>query len=105
MDMANAIAGLTGPPTIITPPVVTGNPKVGSNLTATTGTWQYFPNSYLYQWRRDGAKIVGGDGTFDGQTTMYALVGADQNRSITCQVTAINGIGADSVESNAISVT
>ena len=105
-DMANVIAGSSGPPVIYSPPALTGTPRVGSNLTCTAGQWQHFPDRYLFQWRRNGVKFDGTDATFDYPATMqYALVGADQNTTVTCQVSAANEMGMDAVESNGVAVT
>lgn len=40
-------------------PTISGTLKVGSKLTASTGTWSPKPSSYTYQWYRNGAAIKG----------------------------------------------
>lgn len=44
-------------------PVVSGIPKVGAVLTATTGTWSPAPTSMVLGWRADGVPIPGATGT------------------------------------------
>jgi surface antigen len=40
-------------------PVITGEPKVGSDLVASTGTWSPAPKSFGYQWTADGTAVPG----------------------------------------------
>jgi len=75
-------------------PTVSGTPRVGQTLTATTGTFSGDqPITYTYQWQRcdqNGANcsnIVGAT----GQT--YRLVSADQGRTLRVVVTATNARG------------
>jgi len=47
-------------PTLVTSaalPAISGTPAVGSVLTASTGTWSTLPETYGYQWLRDGRLI------------------------------------------------
>jgi large repetitive protein len=63
------------------PPVVTGTPKVGQVLTATSGTWPVAPR-LAYQWFRNGAAI-------DGATRAgYTVTAEDAARSLHVEVTA-----------------
>jgi hypothetical protein len=54
-----------GPPPVtptmssITPPVITGTPRVGSPLSASPGTWSPSDGSYAYQWFANGTAIAG----------------------------------------------
>ena len=98
-DMANSISSLAGPPIIITAPTISGTGTVGRNLTSNNGTWQHFPTSYAYQWKRAGSNIAG------ATNAVYALVGADQSNTVTCTVTATNSQGSASSTSNGIAVT
>lgn len=43
-------------------PTVTGTPKVGASLTASTGSWTPAPDAYGYQWFADGMAIEGASG-------------------------------------------
>ena len=85
------------------PPVVTvvsGSPIVGSTLTCTTGSWNGTPTiAYEYQWRR-GSLDLGGQ-----NAATYLTVTADLGASMTCRVTATNGVGTATALSNAIVVT
>ena len=40
------------PPHNTARPLITGSPKVGSTLSATTGTWDNAPTGYTYAWLR-----------------------------------------------------
>ncbi|RIJ76679.1 hypothetical protein D1871_11455 [Nakamurella silvestris] len=60
---------------------VSGTPKAGSTLTATTGSWTPAATTYRYQWKADGKAIAGATGrTFTVRT-------ADRGRLITVTVT------------------
>ncbi len=83
----------------ITGPNGTGGATVSQTLNCAPGTWQNRPTSYAYQWKRDGTTNI-------GTGPSYLLVSADDTHSITCVVTATNGIGNSSpATSNAIAVT
>jgi alpha-tubulin suppressor-like RCC1 family protein len=50
-----------GPPVIIEPPTIKGNPEVGETLTATTGTWAGSePITYAYKWEKckEGCELI-----------------------------------------------
>jgi hypothetical protein len=47
------------PPVDLTPPTVQGEAVYDGTLTADPGTWSPEPDSYAYQWLRDGAPIGG----------------------------------------------
>jgi hypothetical protein len=79
-------------------PVVTGTGTVGQNLTTTNGTWTNSPTSFVYQWLRSGAPVLG------AVNAVYALVGADSGTSVSCRVTAINPAGSTQAFSNGIAV-
>jgi DUF1680 family protein len=62
-------------------PKIKGTKKVGKTLTISSyGKWEPMPNSYSYQWYRNGVAIAGAD-----QAT-YDLVAADRGSKITVQV-------------------
>jgi hypothetical protein len=75
-------------PANTTPPVISGTPAVGQTLMCLTGTWSGSqPITYSYQWLQDGNPIP-------VQTNnTYVVQSGDQGQSLTCQVTADNGIG------------
>ena len=89
----------TGPsaPVNTVAPVASGSLTVGSTLSCTTGTWSNSPTGYAYQWLRNGANISG------ATSSTYLTVTADGGTSVSCQVTASNGLSA-STTSNALSI-
>lgn len=82
-------------PTIITAPTVSGTKTEGSVLTSTTGTWNFSPTSYAYQWQRDDVAISG------ATASTYTLVHADIGHNIRCVVTASNSAGASTGSASA----
>ncbi len=82
-------------PTNTSLPTISGTPKVGSTLTATTGSWTNSPTSYSYQWKRGGATISG------AISSTYTLVTADSGSTISVVVTATNTSGSGAAESSA----
>jgi hypothetical protein len=86
-------------PMNVTAPNISGATTLGATLTATTGTWNYQPMSYTYQWMRAGTPIAG------ATASTHVIVAADQGgKAVTCVVTAINGRGSASATSNTITV-
>lgn len=65
-------------------PAITGDLYQGETLTCSTGTWSNTPDVYRYQWRRNGAAIIGAT----ANTRVLAL--ADVGAAMSCTVTAIN---------------
>jgi lysophospholipase L1-like esterase len=63
-------------------PAITGTQTTGQTLTVSNGTWNQTPDSYAYQWNRDGAAIAGAT----AQT--YVLQTYDQGLPVTAVVTA-----------------
>lgn len=101
MDLKNIFwfinAGIAAtPPTNQVAPVISGTPLIGETLTTTNGTWTGSPDSYTYQWKRDGVNI--GSAT----NSTYVLVSADVGTDIICTVTATNDFGSGNANSNAI---
>lgn len=91
-------SALGSPPVNTVAPVVSGNTWVGQTLTTTNGTWDGSPTSYIYQWQRDGVNISG------ATSNTYTLVLADAGTDVRCVVTAINGSGSASANSNALTI-
>jgi len=78
-------------------PAITGTAQEGQTVTCSTGTWTGTPTiTFAYQWKRNGSNI--GSAT----NSTYTLVTADVSQSITCQVTATNGVGSANANSNTI---
>ncbi|MCW2749607.1 MAG: hypothetical protein JWR83_717 [Aeromicrobium sp.] len=91
----NGLRQLTGQLNIATIiPSFTGTLKYGSTLTAHTGTWVVDPDSFAYQWRRNGVAIPGAIGT------TYKLTKADAGRTITLVVTAVTTGFADTPDTS-----
>ncbi len=79
---SNAIQAVAGPaPAATVAPGITGTPKVGSTLSATSGSWTQLA-TYTYQWRRNGSAIPGATGA------SYVLATPDVGQQITVLVTA-----------------
>ncbi|MCF6377260.1 Ig-like domain repeat protein [Nocardioides KLBMP 9356] len=64
-------------------PSISGNPAVGSNLTAVPGTWAPTATSYSYKWLRNGSPITN---AFFGT---YLVTAADAGAQLTVEVTAV----------------
>jgi hypothetical protein len=78
---------------------VTGTPAVGSQLTATPGTWSPAGVVFSYQWLRDGAAISG------ATSAAYAPVAADVDASVAVRVTgSLSGYTSTTVTSAAVAV-
>jgi len=71
------------PFTTTTRPEIEGDAKVGNILTAEVSGWSPTPDSWTYQWYRNGAVITG------ATQSSYALVGNDAGTTITVTVTGI----------------
>jgi len=93
-------AGASAPvlPVNLVLPSISGNTTFGATLTVSNGTWTGPPDTYTYQWERDGSEIVGET----DQT--YEVVDADEGNDITCVVTATNIVGAVEAESAAVTI-
>ncbi len=81
-------------------PVITGTPKEGQELTASTGTWSAYPEaSYTYQWQRcygtgvSCKKIEGATGS------KYLLGSGNAGTIVRVTVTATNTAGSGSASS------
>jgi cytochrome c551/c552 len=76
------------PPENTVAPIVGGTATVGQALTCSQGTWTAGPTSYAYRWLRDGVAIGG------AESNTYTVTAADEGHTISCEVTATNGIGS-----------
>jgi len=70
------------------PPVASGTPIIGQTLNVTNGSWDVTPDSFTYQWYRDGSLISG------AIAAAYVLVQADLGRQMLCAVVAVNVDGS-----------
>jgi surface antigen len=64
-------------------PTVSGSPKVGATLTASTGAWTPSGVSYKYQWRADGVNIA------KATRPTLKLTTAQQGKKIAIRLTAV----------------
>jgi PQQ-like domain len=86
-------------PVDLTPPSISGTPAVGQPLFCSAGAWWGEPTpEYAYQWLEDGEPIAG------ATTATYTVQSAGRGHDLTCQVTATNGAGAETADSNTLLV-
>lgn len=97
-DTVEDINSLSGAyPANTVAPAITGTTTSGSTLTTTNGTWTGTATlTYARQWYRNGAAIAG------AVNLTYVLTGADVGATITCIVTATNGLGSIAKVSNSV---
>ena len=82
-------------------PLVSGTAQVGSQLTATAGTWSGSPTSYAIQWFRCDS-LGSNCTTISGQTNLtYLLTSADQGTTIRAGFIAANAYGSSSIDVSA----
>ncbi|GAA4719031.1 putative Ig domain-containing protein [Nocardioides conyzicola] len=88
-----------GPVVSVSAPTVSGTLAVGSLLTADTGTWTPTPDSFAYQWLRDGVAIAGATGA------TYTTTTADGGHVVAVAVTAAkDGFASTSATSAAVGI-
>jgi hypothetical protein len=81
---ASACAALAnGPVTSTDAPTVSGTLAAGAVLTANPGTWTPTPDSYTYQWLRDGVVING------ATAATYTVAAEDAGHVLAVAVTAV----------------
>lgn len=91
---------VTGPPENLTKPVASGEAKVGATLSCSQGTWTgQQPISYAYKWFRQKTEAIS-----NATSATYKLTGEDEGRSLSCKVSATNGGGTTTVESNSVNL-
>jgi len=100
LDGATLQVNATGPVVLAgtvsgTTPTVTGTAKVGSTLTAATGTWGPTPVTLAYQWYRSGVAISG------ATATTYALTASDLGKAMTVKVTGSRASYASTAKTSA----
>ncbi len=76
-------ARANGPVVSTDGPAVRGTLAAGSTLTADPGTWSPTPDSFTYQWLRDGVAI--GEAT----SSTYTVTGGDAGHALSVAVTAV----------------
>jgi hypothetical protein len=99
-----SVVAAAGVPANTSAPTISGAAQVGQLLTAGTGSWNGAPTSFAFQWLRCNA---GGGSCTDivGATSgTYVPVAADLGTTIRVVVTATNGSGSVSADSEATAV-
>lgn len=87
------------------PPTISGTPRVGQTLTATTGTFTGDqPITYAYQWQRCDTNGASCSNVIGATGQSYTLTSADLSRTIRVAVTATNARGSTSATSVPTSV-
>lgn len=83
------------PPLNLAPPVISGTPRDGESLTASTGSWARSPTSfaYLWQWSSDGGSSWNG---ISATGAVYTPTAADVGSTVRVVVTASNAGGSAS---------
>ncbi|WP_081685717.1 LamG-like jellyroll fold domain-containing protein [Candidatus Solirubrobacter pratensis] len=87
------------PPANTVAPALTGTAETGQTLACSNGSWTNSPTSFAFQWKRAGTSIPG------ATSSLYDLQPADEGQAILCTVTASNGAGSASADSNAVTPT
>lgn len=78
-------------------PTLTGTAKVGSAVTASTGTWSNSPTSYSYSWQSCTSSSGSGCTAISGALSQsYTPVAADVGKFLKATVTAQNSSGSTS---------
>jgi hypothetical protein len=96
--------GGTSAPTNTALPTVSGSATVGSQLTASQGTWTGSPTSYAYQWQRCDSQGASCN-PLSGQTSStYTVVSGDVGFTLEVTVTATNTGGSTPATSNPTAV-
>jgi hypothetical protein len=96
----SGFASFSEPPVSTALPQISGTPDAGQALQCSTGGWSgSTPQSYAYQWLRNGAAIGG------ATTSSYLLAPSDAGQQFACTVTATNlSTVAASATSPAVSI-
>ena len=93
---ATVSGGQVAAPVKTMAPQISGTPTIGQTLFCSQGSWTNYPESFAYQWLRDGAPIDTATGAD------YTLTKADAGHQLSCQVTASNGAGSAMATSAAV---
>lgn len=95
-DIQDAIISTLAAPVNTVAPVISGVILLGQTLATTDGTWTGSPTTYSYQWKKDGVDISG------ATSSTYSIVSGDMSHSITCTVTASNGLPASATSNSLV---
>jgi hypothetical protein len=100
-------------PTNTVPPNISGSPKIGAGLVATTGEWEGSPTAFAFQWLRCPGSVKPGQEAgctpvAEATGDTYKVTAADAGNRLVARVTATNPFGSEpvlSVPSETVSVT
>lgn len=81
-------------PIALAAPTLTGTPRVGQQLTATSGQWDGGPTTHGYRWLRCNADGGACAGIAGADEAAYTPTSADAYHRLRVEVTAANGSGA-----------
>jgi hypothetical protein len=76
-------------------PRISGTVEIGKTVTASTGTWAPTPDSFSYQWKRNGAAISG------ATSKTYTITQADAAAKLTVTVTGMKANYASASKTSA----
>lgn len=97
LDQNNVNESTTSSPVFTVFPVISGNTNIRDTLTVSSGTVSSIPSANVsYQWLRNGAAISG------ETSTTYTLLPADDEKEISCRVTADNTVTTKSIVPSSI---
>ncbi len=97
LDQKYNVVGPPSPPGNLVAPKISGTPRDGSTLTATSGYWSgTLPLTYAYQWRRCDASGLNCANIAGATSVTYVATAADVGSTITVVVTATNSVGSAS---------
>jgi len=80
-------------------PVISGEARQGTGLSAADGSWDNSPDSFSYQWRRCGSAGGNCSDISGANSNTYVLRAADVSHTIRIVVTASNSFGSTSATS------
>jgi hypothetical protein len=95
----------TAAPVNTAPPTISGTPREGENLTASTGTWSgSTPINFRYRWHRCNSGGGNCDAIANTDTPTYKVSDRDVGRRLRVLVTAANSSGSSAAFSAATAV-
>lgn len=101
---ATAVVAPIAPPVNVDPPAISGDPREGQTLTATSGTWSGSPVSFDYEWERcdDAGSSCAPISAANSAT--HELTSLDSGFTIRVVVRASNSAGSTTASSAATAV-
>jgi hypothetical protein len=89
----------TAPPVVVDAPYAS---QTGNTLNCTMGNWTEEPDSYAYQWQKNGVDVA--VDVAGANAANYPVTFDDVGETMTCVVTATNSFGSASSTSNEVIV-